>query len=115
MHILVTRIAGMEAWLAEPNLMQADSDAEYHTIININMDHIKVWLHLNLTVCSQCTRLLVQVKTSQHGPHQGVITSNTSILHPNHTPNVPMIHPYHAPTTTRIDPEHTPFTPKTQP
>jgi len=32
----------MEAWLAEPNLMQADSDAEYHTIININMDHIKV-------------------------------------------------------------------------
>ena len=38
-------IAGMEAWLAEPNLMQADSDAEYHTIIDINMDLIKAWAY----------------------------------------------------------------------
>ena len=34
------RIAKMEAWLVQPDLMTADEDAEYHTIININMDEI---------------------------------------------------------------------------
>ena len=35
------RIAGMEAWLAEPKLLKADPDAEYFATIDINMDDIK--------------------------------------------------------------------------
>mmetsp|Transcript_21943 Transcript_21943/g.54319 ORF Transcript_21943/g.54319 Transcript_21943/m.54319 type:complete len:965 (-) Transcript_21943:384-3278(-) len=35
------RIAGMEAWLADPQLLAADTDAEYACVININMDEIK--------------------------------------------------------------------------
>ena len=35
------RIRGMEAWLANPKLMRADKDAEYHTVIEIDMDQIK--------------------------------------------------------------------------
>ena len=35
------RINAMEDWLANPSLMRADADAEYHTVIEINMDEIK--------------------------------------------------------------------------
>ena len=35
------RIRGMEAWLAKPELMRADADAEYHTILEIDMNEIK--------------------------------------------------------------------------
>ena len=35
------RIRGMEAWLADPKLMRADKDAEYHTVIEIDMNEIK--------------------------------------------------------------------------
>jgi len=35
------RIARMEEWLANPHLMEADKDAEYTEIIEINMDNIK--------------------------------------------------------------------------
>ncbi|MHA7878536.1 MAG: bifunctional aconitate hydratase 2/2-methylisocitrate dehydratase [Saccharospirillum sp.] len=35
------RAAAMEAWLADPKLMRADKDAEYHTVIEIDMDQIK--------------------------------------------------------------------------
>jgi aconitate hydratase 2/2-methylisocitrate dehydratase len=35
------RIANMQSWLDEPDLMEADKDAEYHAIININLDDIK--------------------------------------------------------------------------
>merc|ERR1719440_1611824 len=35
------RIAGMEGWLANPELLKADKEAEYHTVIEINMDDIK--------------------------------------------------------------------------
>ena len=35
------RIAGMEGWLANPELLEADKGAEYHTVIEINMDDIK--------------------------------------------------------------------------
>ena len=35
------RIKNMEAWLANPVLLEADADAEYHEIIEINMDEIK--------------------------------------------------------------------------
>jgi len=35
------RIAGMEAWLADPQLREADPGAEYFETININMDDIK--------------------------------------------------------------------------
>lgn len=35
------RIARMEEWLANPHLMEADADAEYTEIIEINMDEIK--------------------------------------------------------------------------
>ena len=35
------RISAMEDWLANPSLMRADEDAEYHTVIEINMDEIK--------------------------------------------------------------------------
>ncbi|MBQ0754105.1 MAG: bifunctional aconitate hydratase 2/2-methylisocitrate dehydratase [Gammaproteobacteria bacterium] len=35
------RIRGMEAWLADPKLMRADADAEYHTVIEIDMNEIK--------------------------------------------------------------------------
>ena len=38
---LERRIARMEDWLANPNLMEADSNAEYAEIIEINMDEIK--------------------------------------------------------------------------
>ena len=38
---LERRIQGMEAWLADPKLMRADADAEYHTVIEIDMDQIK--------------------------------------------------------------------------
>ena len=34
------RINGMEEWLANPSLMRADADAEYHTVIEIDMDQI---------------------------------------------------------------------------
>jgi len=35
------RIARMEEWLANPQLMEADSDADYCEILEINMDNIK--------------------------------------------------------------------------
>lgn len=35
------RIAGMEAWLANPKLMEADADAEYAAVIEIDMNQIK--------------------------------------------------------------------------
>ena len=35
------RIAKMEAWLVQPDLLTADAGAEYHTTIEINMDDIK--------------------------------------------------------------------------
>ena len=38
---LERRIAGMEAWLADPKLLEADPDAEYAAVIDINMDDIK--------------------------------------------------------------------------
>ncbi|RAU17007.1 bifunctional aconitate hydratase 2/2-methylisocitrate dehydratase [Nitrincola tibetensis] len=34
------RIKGMEEWLANPSLMRADADAEYHTVIEIDMSEI---------------------------------------------------------------------------
>ncbi len=37
---LERRIQGMEEWLANPSLMRADADAEYHTVIEIDMDQI---------------------------------------------------------------------------
>ncbi|PIT19462.1 bifunctional aconitate hydratase 2/2-methylisocitrate dehydratase [Snodgrassella communis] len=38
---LKRRIQKMEQWLAEPELLEADADAEYAAIIDINMDEIK--------------------------------------------------------------------------
>ncbi|MCO6507414.1 MAG: bifunctional aconitate hydratase 2/2-methylisocitrate dehydratase [Snodgrassella sp.] len=38
---LKRRIQKMEQWLAEPKLLEADDDAEYAAIIDINMDEIK--------------------------------------------------------------------------
>ena len=38
---LSRRIKAMEEWLAKPELMRADADAEYHTVIEINMSDIK--------------------------------------------------------------------------
>ncbi len=38
---LERRIKGMEAWLANPQLLEADADAEYAAVIEINMDDIK--------------------------------------------------------------------------
>ena len=38
---LERRIRGMESWLAKPELMRADADAEYTAVIEINMDEIK--------------------------------------------------------------------------
>ncbi|MDF7676524.1 bifunctional aconitate hydratase 2/2-methylisocitrate dehydratase [Neisseriaceae bacterium ESL0693] len=38
---LKRRIAKMEQWLKQPELLQADADAEYAAIIDINMDDIK--------------------------------------------------------------------------
>jgi aconitate hydratase 2/2-methylisocitrate dehydratase len=35
------RIANMEAWLANPVLLKADADAEYHAVIEIDLDDIK--------------------------------------------------------------------------
>ena len=35
------RIQGMEAWLANPSLMRADADAEYASVIEIDMSEIK--------------------------------------------------------------------------
>merc|ERR1719329_1397884 len=35
------RIANMQCWLDEPDLMEADKEAEYAATININMDDIK--------------------------------------------------------------------------
>jgi aconitate hydratase 2/2-methylisocitrate dehydratase len=37
---LTRRIEAMEAWLANPELMRADADAEYAAVIEINMDEI---------------------------------------------------------------------------
>ena len=38
---LERRIKAMEAWLANPELLEADRDAEYAAVIEINMDDIK--------------------------------------------------------------------------
>mmetsp|Transcript_3658 Transcript_3658/g.8510 ORF Transcript_3658/g.8510 Transcript_3658/m.8510 type:complete len:900 (+) Transcript_3658:79-2778(+) len=38
---LSRRVAKMEAWLENPQLMEADKDAEYAAVIEINMDEIK--------------------------------------------------------------------------
>lgn len=38
---LERRIKAMEAWLADPQLLEADADAEYAAIIDINMSEIK--------------------------------------------------------------------------
>ncbi len=38
---LARRIEKMEAWLADPQLLEADSDAEYAAVIEINLDEIK--------------------------------------------------------------------------
>ncbi len=37
---LERRIQAMQAWLANPVLLEADADAEYHTVIDIDMDTI---------------------------------------------------------------------------
>lgn len=37
---LERRAKAMEEWLAKPSLMRADADAEYHTVIEIDMDEI---------------------------------------------------------------------------
>ena len=37
---LERRAQGMEAWLADPQLLQADADAQYHKIIEINLNEI---------------------------------------------------------------------------
>ena len=39
-HTIERRIRGMEAWLADPKLRRADKDAEYHTVIEIDMSAI---------------------------------------------------------------------------
>jgi aconitate hydratase 2/2-methylisocitrate dehydratase len=38
---LARRIESMEKWLANPNLLEADADAEYAAVIEINMDDVK--------------------------------------------------------------------------
>jgi aconitate hydratase 2/2-methylisocitrate dehydratase len=38
---LARRIKAMEAWLANPLLMEADADAEYAAVIEINLDELK--------------------------------------------------------------------------
>mmetsp|Transcript_73155 Transcript_73155/g.169670 ORF Transcript_73155/g.169670 Transcript_73155/m.169670 type:complete len:916 (-) Transcript_73155:124-2871(-) len=38
---LARRVAKMEAWLENPTLLEADKDAEYKEVIEINMDEIK--------------------------------------------------------------------------
>ncbi len=38
---LARRAEAMEKWIANPVLLKADSDAQYHTVININMNEIK--------------------------------------------------------------------------
>ena len=38
---ITRRIQAMEAWLANPQLLQADKDAEYFEVIEIDMDEIK--------------------------------------------------------------------------
>ncbi|WP_130471773.1 bifunctional aconitate hydratase 2/2-methylisocitrate dehydratase [Candidatus Magnetaquicoccus inordinatus] len=38
---LQRRIDAMEAWLANPTLLKADSDAEYAAVVEINLDEIK--------------------------------------------------------------------------
>ena len=38
---LERRIKAMEAWLADPQLLEGDADAEYAAVIDINMDDIK--------------------------------------------------------------------------
>lgn len=38
---LERRAKAMEEWLASPNLMRADADAEYHTVIEIDLEDIK--------------------------------------------------------------------------
>ena len=38
---LQRRIKSMQDWLANPVLLEADADAEYHAVIEINMDDIK--------------------------------------------------------------------------
>ncbi len=38
---IARRVEGMEAWLADPQLMSADADAEYAEIIEINLNEIK--------------------------------------------------------------------------
>lgn len=37
---IARRVAKMEAWLQNPQLLEPDADAEYHTVININMNDI---------------------------------------------------------------------------
>ena len=38
---LTRRVAKMEAWLGNPQLMEADKDAEYAAVLEINMDEIR--------------------------------------------------------------------------
>ena len=38
---LERRIKAMEAWLADPQLLEADANAEYAAVIDINMDDIQ--------------------------------------------------------------------------
>jgi len=38
---LKRRIANMEAWLENPKLLQADPEAEYHTVIEIDLNELK--------------------------------------------------------------------------
>ena len=38
---LERRIKAMEAWLAKPGLLEADRDAEYAAVIEINLDELK--------------------------------------------------------------------------
>jgi len=38
---IARRIAKMEAWLANPHLLEADANAEYASVLEINMDEIK--------------------------------------------------------------------------
>jgi hypothetical protein len=47
----------MEAWLADPQLLEADKGAKYSAEIHINMDDIKVW-------CVRCRALILVVSVA---------------------------------------------------
>lgn len=65
---LERRAQKMEAWLANPQLMEADTDAEYKEIIEIDLNQIKEVLHIRWLLRAKSLAVRIYQTAEYHKP-----------------------------------------------